>query len=74
MGYDHPINVAYGVDFCKEIAIREYNPDQTKSLLTKSGITSAEIQVEGGVSDGPAPLLCNNALEHFPDPTIRTML
>jgi len=54
VGNDHPINVAYGVDFCKDIPIQDYDPDQAKSLIKKSGITSAQIdvaEVTSGVTD-----------------------
>jgi peptide/nickel transport system substrate-binding protein len=54
VGNDHPINIAYGVDFCKEIPIQEYDPEQAKSLIKKSGITSAQIdvaEVTSGVTD-----------------------
>ncbi len=54
VGNDQPINVAYGVDFCDDIAPREYDPDQAKHLIGKSGITEAEIQVaevSSGVTD-----------------------
>ncbi len=54
VGNDHPINVAYGVDFCKDIPIQEYDPDQAKSLIQKSGITSAQIEVaevSSGITD-----------------------
>jgi len=45
VGNDHPINVAYGVDFCDDLAIRPYDPDQAKFHLDKSGVTSAECHV-----------------------------
>jgi peptide/nickel transport system substrate-binding protein len=54
VGNDHPINVAYGVDFCSELAVQAYDPDQAKHLIDKSGITSAEIQVaevSSGITD-----------------------
>ncbi|NNE21642.1 MAG: ABC transporter substrate-binding protein [Rhizobiales bacterium] len=54
VGNDQPINVAYGVDFCEEIPIRAYDPDQAKSLIKKSGITEATIQVaevSSGITD-----------------------
>lgn len=54
VGNDHPINVAYGVDFCDELPLRGYDPDQAKSLLKKSGITSMEISaadVSAGATD-----------------------
>jgi peptide/nickel transport system substrate-binding protein len=54
VGNDHPINVAYGVDYCKEIPVQAYDPDQAKSLLKKSGITSAQIEVAevtSGITD-----------------------
>lgn len=54
VGNDHPINIAYGVDHCSDIPVREYDPDQAKSLLKKSGITSAQIEVAevfSGVTD-----------------------
>lgn len=45
VGNDHPINVAYGVDFCADLPIRPYDPDQAKFHLKKSGVTSAEVHV-----------------------------
>ncbi len=45
VGNDQPINSAYGSDFCKELAITPFDPDQAKHFLKKSGITSAQIQV-----------------------------
>lgn len=54
LGNDHPINVAYGVDHCKEIPQREYDPDQAKHLIKKSGIESAQIdvaEVTQGITD-----------------------
>ncbi len=45
VGNDHPINSAYGVDFCSDLPLTPYDPDQAKHFLDKSGITSAEIQV-----------------------------
>ncbi len=45
VGNDHPINVAYGADFCKELPVREFDPDQAKFHLKKSGITATEMQV-----------------------------
>ena len=54
LGNDHPINIAYGVDHCSELAQREYDPEQGAYLIKKSGITGAEIQsaeVTSGVTD-----------------------
>ncbi len=54
VGNDHPINTAYGVDFCKELPIRAFDPDQAKSLLKKSGMTTATLEVAevaGGATD-----------------------
>ena len=45
VGNDHPINKAYGVDFCSELPIRPFDPDQAKFYLDKSGITTAEVNV-----------------------------
>ncbi len=45
LGNDHPINKAYGPDFCHELPIRPFDPDQAKFHLDKSGITTAEVQV-----------------------------
>jgi len=45
VGNDQPINSAYGPEFCSELAITPFDPDQAKHFLKKSGITSAEIQV-----------------------------
>ncbi len=45
VGNDHPINSAYGIDFCKELPIRPFDPDQAKFHLKKSGITTAELHV-----------------------------
>lgn len=54
VGNDHPINASYGPDFCEELPIREYDPDQAKFHLKKSGITTAELhvaEVAPGVTD-----------------------
>lgn len=45
VGNDHPINAAYGGDFCADLPIRPYDPDQAKHYIQKSGITSAEVTV-----------------------------
>ena len=45
VGNDHPINVAYGVDFCDDLPIRAFDPDQAKSILAKAGLTSATLEV-----------------------------
>ncbi len=45
VGNDQPINVAYGADFCDDLAIREHDLDKAKFHLEKSGVTEAEIQV-----------------------------
>ncbi len=45
VGNDQPINSAYGVDFCSELPLRPYDPDQAKFHLKKSGVTSAEFNV-----------------------------
>lgn len=45
VGNDHPINKAYGVDFCEELPIRPFDPDQAKFHLQKSGVTEAEVNV-----------------------------
>ncbi len=42
---DQPIGPAYGAGYCKEQTIRPYDPDKAKSLLKKSGVTSAELHV-----------------------------
>ncbi len=54
VGNDQPINAAYGVDFCADLPIRAYDPDQAKFYLAKSGITSAEChvaEVAPGITD-----------------------
>ncbi len=54
VGNDHPVNSAYGIDFCKELPIREFDPEQAKALLKKSGMTSAVLEVAevaGGATD-----------------------
>ncbi len=54
VGNDHPINVAYGPDFCSELPVREHDPDKAKFHLKKSGITTAELHVAeviAGVTD-----------------------
>ncbi len=54
VGNDHPINVAYGPDFCKELPVRDHDPDQAKFHLKKSGISSAELhvaEVAPGITD-----------------------
>ncbi len=45
IGNDQPINPAYGADYCSELPIREFDPDQAKFHLEKSGYTSAEVHV-----------------------------
>lgn len=45
LGNDQPVGPAYGVDWCKDQGVREYDPDKAKSLLKKSGITTAQIDV-----------------------------
>jgi len=45
VGNDHPINVAYGADFCSELPVRDHDLDKAKFHLKKSGITSAELHV-----------------------------
>ena len=54
VGNDHPINVAFGPDFCSELPVREFDPDQAKFHLDKSGITTAECnvaEVSPGITD-----------------------
>ncbi len=45
LGNDHPINVAYGADFCSELEQTTHDLDKAKFHLKKSGVTSAEIDV-----------------------------
>ncbi len=45
LGNDQPVGPAYGVDWCKEQGVRQYDPDEAKFLLDRSGITSAQIDV-----------------------------
>jgi peptide/nickel transport system substrate-binding protein len=54
VGNDHPINVAYGPDFCSELPVRAFDPDKAKFHLKKSGITEAELHVAeviAGITD-----------------------
>ena len=54
LGNDHPINVAYGPDFCSELPVREHDPDKAKFHLKKSGIKTAELhvaEVSPGITD-----------------------
>ncbi len=54
VGNDHPINVAYGVDFCDALPQHEFDPEKAKALFKKSGLSGAEVQVAevaGGVTD-----------------------
>ncbi len=54
VGNDHPINVAYGVDHCSDLAVREHDLDKAKFHLKKSGITSAELhvaEIQPGITD-----------------------
>lgn len=54
VGNDNPINAAYGVDFCSDLAIKEHDLDKAKFHLKKSGITSAELnvaEVAPGITD-----------------------
>ncbi|MGI9386021.1 MAG: ABC transporter substrate-binding protein, partial [Methyloligellaceae bacterium] len=57
LGNDQPINAAYGADFCKETPAREYDPDKAKSLIKKSGIDRAKIQVAEVTSGMTAAVL-----------------
>jgi len=43
-GNDDPINQAYG-DYCPTTNQNEYDPEKAKSLLAKSGLSGAELQV-----------------------------
>ena len=45
VGNDHPINVAYGPDFCNEMPVHAYDLDKAKFHFKKSGISSAELHV-----------------------------
>lgn len=45
IGNDQPIGPAYGADWCKEQAVRPYDPEKAKFHLKKSGLTSAELHV-----------------------------
>ena len=54
VGNDHPINVAYGPDFCDELPVREHDLDKAKFHFKKAGISSAELnvaEVAPGVTD-----------------------
>ncbi len=54
VGNDHPINVAYGADYCSELPQREHDLDKAKFHLKKSGITSAQLdvaEVAPGITD-----------------------
>ncbi len=54
VGNDQPINLAYGTDFCADLPVRPYDPDQAKHHLDKSGITGAVLhaaEVIPGVTD-----------------------
>ena len=45
LGNDQPVGPAYGVDWCKEQGVRAFDPDKAKSLIKKSGVTSAKLDV-----------------------------
>jgi peptide/nickel transport system substrate-binding protein len=45
IGNDHPIGPAYGVGHCADLPQREYDPDMAKSLIAKSGMTTATLDV-----------------------------
>ncbi len=54
VGNDHPINEAYGPDFCSELPVREHDLDKAKFHFKKSGISSAELhvaEVTPGITD-----------------------
>jgi peptide/nickel transport system substrate-binding protein len=54
IGNDHAVGPAYGADWCKDQAIRAYDPDKAKFHLQKSGITRAKLdvaEVSSGVMD-----------------------
>ena len=54
VGNDHPVNIAYGIDHCSELAQRAHDLDKAKFHLKKSGITSAELnvaEVTPGITD-----------------------
>ncbi len=54
LGNDHPINVAYGVDHCADLAQTEYDPEKAKALFEKSGLAGAKVDVAeltGGLTD-----------------------
>ncbi len=54
VGNDHPINVAYGADYCNELPVREHDLDKAKFHLKKSGVTSVELnvaEVAPGITD-----------------------
>ena len=54
LGNDHPINAAYGTDFCSELEQTKHDLDKAKFHLKKSGVTSAEIdvaEVAPGITD-----------------------
>ncbi len=44
VGTDNPINQAYS-DYCESATAYPYDPDMAKSLLKKSGVTTAELHV-----------------------------
>ena len=52
LGNDHPVGPAYGADHCETLAQREFDPDQAKFHLKKSGITEAQIHGSEGISGG----------------------
>ena len=52
LGNDHPVGPAYGADHCETLAQQEFDPDQAKFHLKKSGITEAQIHGSEGISGG----------------------
>ena len=44
VGNDHPISSAYP-EHCKDLAVRDYDPDKAKFHFKKAGISSAELYV-----------------------------
>lgn len=45
LGNDHPIGPAYGASHYKELEQRAFDPDMAKSLIAKSGVTKAQVDV-----------------------------
>ena len=54
---DHPIGPAYGFSHCETLEQRQFDPDQAKFHLQKSGISQIQIQGSEGIRGGLDPII-----------------